>query len=76
MACEAFNLTRAAGTIAGGKLTKATTGTIRRTLINVPARIATSGRRLTAHLPTNWPWRSGWEQLFTRTFRPPTATAS
>ena len=40
LACIAFNLTRAAATIAGGTLTKATTGTIRRTLISIPARIA------------------------------------
>lgn len=76
LACIAFNLTRAAATIAGGQLPKATTGTIRRTLINVPARIATSGRRLTAHLPINWPWRTGWDRLFTRTCGPPTTTAS
>lgn len=38
----AFNLTRAAATITGPDLAKATTGTIRRTLIAVPARIAAS----------------------------------
>ena len=38
LACMAFNLTRAAATISGGRLTKASTATIRRTLINVPAR--------------------------------------
>ena len=69
-------LTRAAATVAGGSLTKATTGTVRRTLINVPARIATSGRRLTVHLPTNWPWQTGWDLLFTLTCGPPAQLAS
>ena len=55
LAVMAFNLTRAAATLAGGRLTRATTGTIRRTLISVPARIASSARRLTLHLPTDWP---------------------
>jgi hypothetical protein len=71
LACIAFNLTRAAGTISGGALTKATTGTIRRTLVNVPARIATSARRAVLHLPINWPWQAGWAQLFARVCGPP-----
>jgi hypothetical protein len=55
LATMAFNLTRAAATITGSSLAKATTATIRRTLITVPARIASSARRLTLHLPTAWP---------------------
>jgi len=47
----AFNLTRAAGALAGGLHTKATTASLRAHLISVPARIATSGRRPTLHLP-------------------------
>jgi len=75
-AVMAFNLTRAAGTIAGGRLAAATTGTLRRTLINVPARVASSARRLTLHLPANWPWRDRWIALFTYAGRPPRATTS
>jgi hypothetical protein len=75
LACIAFNLTRAAATIAGGTLTKATTGTIRRTLISIPARIASSARNLTLHLPTNWPWHSGWDNLFARVCGPPASAA-
>jgi len=71
LAVIAFNLTRAAGTLAGGRLTKATTATVRRTLINVPARIASSARRLTLHLPHAWPWQDAWTQLFARTCGPP-----
>jgi Transposase DDE domain group 1 len=70
----AFNLTRAAATITGHGLTRATTATIRRTLINVPARIASSARRLQLHLPQRWPWRHAWTELFTQTCGPPAIT--
>jgi hypothetical protein len=64
-AVMAFNLTRAAATLTkAATLAKATTATIRRTLINVPARIATSARRLRLHLPTNWPWHQHWTALY------------
>ena len=63
-AVMAFNLTRAAATLAGPALAKARSGTIRRTLISVPARIASSARRLTLHLPRNWPWETAWNALF------------
>ena len=49
LAIIAFNLTRTAAIIAG--LATATTGTIRRHLVNIPARIATSARRIILHLP-------------------------
>ena len=71
LAVMAFNLTRAAATITGPALAKATTPTVRRKLIAVPARIATSARRTTLHLPTGWPWETAWTQLFTRVCGPP-----
>jgi len=39
--------------------------TIRTHLINVPARIASSARRLTLHLhlPQAWPWAEAWIRL-------------
>lgn len=55
LAVIAFNLTRAAATIAGAGLSKATTGTIRRKLISIPARIASSARRVALHLLEQWP---------------------
>ena len=68
-AVMAFNLTRAAATLtADPKLVKATTGTIRRTVISVPARIAYSARKLTLHLPTDWPWTKPWMTLFESMF--------
>ena len=63
-------------TISGDKLARASTATIRRTLINVPARTATSGRRVTLHLPTNWPWQPGWDRLFTSACGPPVPASS
>jgi hypothetical protein len=72
----AFNLTRAAGTLAGGRLARATTGTIRRTLIAVPARVASSARRIALHLPCDWPWEKQWTVLFTQTCGPPRAATS
>lgn len=64
LAAMAFNLTRAAATAAANTLAKARTATIRRKLINVPARIATSARKLRLHLPANWPWETAWTDLF------------
>ena len=64
LAAMAFNLTRAAATLAGGRLARARTATIRRTLITVPARIASSARRLSLHLPRDWPWEAAWNTLF------------
>jgi hypothetical protein len=72
MAAIAFNLTRAAGCLASAFHARATTGTIRAQLINVPARLAHSARKLRLHLPTNWPWEPAWTQLFDATLGPPT----
>ena len=72
LAVMAFNLTRSAATITGPALAKATTPTIRRKLIAVPARVATSARRAILHLPTAWPWETAWTELFTCVCGPPT----
>ncbi len=68
-AVMAFNLTRAAAAATGDpKLVRATTGTVRRTLVSVPARIASSARRLTLHLPLRGPWEPAWNSLFDTAF--------
>jgi hypothetical protein len=72
-AAMAFNLTRAAGTLASTFHAKATTGTIRAQLINVPARLARSARRLTLHLPAAWPWQLAWQRMINATGPPATA---
>jgi hypothetical protein len=73
----AFNLTRAAATLtAATELAKATTATVRRKLIRVPARVASSARRITLHLPDAWPWCDAWTRLWGRVADPPATAAS
>jgi len=67
LAALAYNLTRAAGTLASRFHAKATGATIRRTLVNVPARIASSARRIRLHLPEHWPREGPFTTLWTRT---------
>lgn len=76
LAVMAFNLTRAAATITGTGLAKATTGTIRRKLVNIPARISSSARRITLHLPCGWPWQVQWTALFNHAHGPPATAAT
>ena len=66
LAVMASNLTRAANILAGPGLAKARSATIRRKLVNVAARVASSARRIVLHVPTGWPWESAWTQLYTR----------
>jgi Transposase DDE domain group 1 len=73
LAAIAVNLTRAAGALASGFHARATTATIRAQLINIPARLARSARRLRLHLPRDWPWETAWSQLFDATCGPPAA---
>lgn len=65
-AVMSYNLTRAAG-----RFEKARTATIRDKLVNVPARIASSARRIRLHLPDAWPWQQAWEKLFVAVHPPP-----
>lgn len=76
LAVLAFNLTRAAGTLAAPDLAKATTTTLRRKLIAVPARVASSARRITLHLPRAWPWETAWTALSDRVADPPPIRAA
>ena len=69
-ATMAFNLTRAAGALASTVHARATTGTIRAQLINVPGRLARKARRLTVHLPEAWPWENPWLALHSATGPP------
>ena len=63
LAGVAHNLTRAAGVLASAFHATARPATIRDQLINLPARIATSARRLTLHLPTGWRWEHPWRAV-------------
>ncbi|MBB2891035.1 hypothetical protein FHU39_001019 [Flexivirga oryzae] len=76
LAVMAFNLTRAATALSGTDLATATTATIRHKLITVPARVATSARRITVHLPRDWPWETAWAAMFDRVSDPPAVPAA
>ena len=76
LAAIAFNLTRATGALASVFHARATTATIRRQLINVPARPVRSARRIHLRLPTNWPWADAWLDLFAAALGPPAAAAA
>jgi hypothetical protein len=70
LAAIAYNLTRAAATLASARHARARPATIRAQLINIPARIANRARRLRLHLPTNWPWAHPWDAMFDATLAP------
>jgi hypothetical protein len=76
LAAMALNLTRAAGTLASLFHARATTATIRRQLINVPARPLRSARRIHLRLPTNWPWADAWLALHAAALGPPSTAAA
>jgi hypothetical protein len=60
------NLLRAAGSLAGSTQAVARGATLRRTLVNVPARLAQPQRRTVLHLPEHWPWAKPWLTLWDR----------
>lgn len=70
LACVAFNLLRAAGAAASARHAKARWATLRTQLIELPARIASSARRLVLHLPTDWPWAPAWQDLWATATKP------
>jgi hypothetical protein len=71
LAILTHNLLRAAGCLTSVFHAKARTGTLRRHLINIPARITRTARRITLRLPANWPWSDSWHGLFTATHTRP-----
>ena len=75
-AVMAFNLARAIGVLAGKAHARARWATIRAKLINLPARIATSGRQLTLHLPRDWACAPAWEAMFDGATGPPAVQAA
>jgi hypothetical protein len=71
LAAMTHNLVRAAGCLTGARYAKARAATIRRQLINIPARVAHRARRVILHLPTHWPWQQPWQTLFSNVHAPP-----
>lgn len=54
------NLLRAADTLDPSRPAVARGATLRRQIINVPARLARPQRRPVLHLPQHWPWADRW----------------
>jgi hypothetical protein len=75
-AAIAHNLLRAAGVLAGDRHTRARGSTLRRRIVNIPARLARPQRRPVLHLPTHWPWSQHWLALWHNTigYSPPLPT--
>jgi len=65
------NLLRAAGTLSKDKLAVARGATLRRQIVNVPARLARPQRRPILHLPEHWPWAQRWRRSGTACSDPP-----
>jgi hypothetical protein len=69
LAAITHNLLRAAGTLAGKAPAVARGATLRRHLVNVPARLARPQGKRTMHLPVHWPravdWDLLWDSVFT-----------
>lgn len=61
----AHNLARWTARIGLGE-TLVTTKTLRRRLFGLVGRLTRSARRLTLHLPANWPWAIGWRAALAR----------
>jgi hypothetical protein len=73
-AVVAFNLARAAAVAA--EMATARWATLRTRIISVPARIASTGRRLILHLPTHWLWAQNWQALHAIATGPPGTTTT
>ena len=69
----AFNIARALDAATPGHHRWAT---LRTRIINVPARIASTGRQLVLHLPRDWPWAQTWQRLHEIATGPPPVTAT
>ena len=72
-AAIAHNLLRAAGVLAGDRTPEHAASTLRRRIVNVPARLARPQHRPILHLPTHWPWSKAWLALWHNTigYSPP-----
>jgi hypothetical protein len=72
-AAIAHNLLRAAGVLAGAAHVVARGATLRRRIVNIPARLTRPQRRPILHLPSHWPWTDHWLTLWRNTigYSPP-----
>jgi hypothetical protein len=77
-AAISHNLLRAAGVLAGDRHTRARGSTLRRTIVNVAARLTRPQHRPVLHLPTHSPWSKHWLALWRNTigYSPPLPTTA
>ena len=68
LAAITHNLLRAVGTLAGKALAVARGATLRRQLVNVPARFTRPQGRPTLHMPARWPHATVWNRLWDNVF--------
>jgi hypothetical protein len=66
----AHNLLRAAAMLAGPAHAVARGATLRRTIVNIAARLTRPQRRPVLHLPTHWPWADAWLALWRNVIKP------
>jgi len=66
-AAIAHNLLRATATLIGGQHAAARGATLRRKIVNIPARLARPQRKPILHLPSHWPWADAWLALWHNT---------
>ncbi|MGY4646344.1 IS1380 family transposase [Mycobacterium sp. URHB0021] len=66
-AAIAHNVLRAGGVLTGAAHAVARGATLRRRIVNIPARLARPQRRPVLHLPTHWPWAQAWTRLWHNT---------
>jgi len=52
--------------MAGPSQAVARAATLRRTIVNVPARVAEPQRQPVLHLPAHWPWVQAWLTMWDR----------
>jgi len=74
LAVIAFDLARATAVAANQPTSR--WATLRRKIINISARIATTARRIDLHLPADWPCASDWQSLWSTATDPPIAVTA
>ena len=62
------NLLRAADALDPHRPAAARGATLRRQIVDVPARLARPQRRRVLHLPEHWPWATKWQAIWTGVF--------
>jgi len=63
-AAIAHNLLRATGVLAGERYSRSRGATLRRKIVNIPARLCRPQRKQILRLPTHWPWSTAWLRLW------------